>query len=46
MLVGNIRSKAALRLIREWAVLHQSELEANWSNMKAGKPLDKIAPLE
>jgi hypothetical protein len=46
MLVGNIRSKTALRLIRDWALLHRAELETNWSNMKAGKPLDKIAPLE
>jgi hypothetical protein len=43
---GNIPSKRALRLIREWAILHRSELEANWANMKAGKPLDKIPPLE
>jgi hypothetical protein len=46
MRAGNIRSKSALRLIREWAILHRSELEANWANMKAGKPLDKIPPLE
>ena len=26
--------------------LHRSELEGNWANMKAGKPLDKIPPLE
>jgi hypothetical protein len=46
MLAGNIQSKRALRLIREWAILHRSELDANWANMKAGKPLDKIPPLE
>ena len=46
MLVGNLQSRTALRLIREWAVLHQSELQANWEQMKAGQPLNGIAPLE
>jgi len=46
MLVGNIQSKTALRLIREWAGLHRSELEANWENMKVGRPLERIEPLE
>ena len=46
ILAGHIQSKTALRLIREWAILHRAELEANWANMKAGKPLDKIPPLE
>jgi hypothetical protein len=40
------KSNTALRLIREWALLHRSELEANWASMKAGRPLDKISPLE
>ena len=31
MTVGNITSKTALRLIREWAVQHRTELEANWA---------------
>ena len=43
---GNIQSGTALRLIREWAVLHQAELQANWEQMKAGQPLNRIAPLE
>jgi len=46
MMVGNITSKTALRLIREWARLHQAELEANWAKTKVGQPLDRIAPLE
>jgi len=46
MTVGNIQSGTALRLIREWALLHQAELEANWDQMKAGRPLNRIAPLE
>jgi hypothetical protein len=35
-----------LRLIRQWAVRHRAELEANWTRMKAGRPLDKIPPLD
>ena len=46
MLVGNVQSRTALRLIREWAPLHQTELQANWEQMKAGRPLNGIAPLE
>ena len=46
VMVGNIQSKTALRLIRQWAVLHRADLEANWAKMKTGRPLDKIAPLE
>ena len=46
MTIGNIQSRTALRLIREWAVLHQAELLENWAQMKAGQPLNGIAPLE
>ena len=46
MIVGAIESRTALRLIREWALLHRSELEQNWRLAKAGQPLQQIAPLE
>jgi len=46
MIVGNIQSRTALRLIREWASLHRRELEANWENMKASRPLQMIEPLQ
>ncbi len=46
MVVGNIQSGTALRLIREWASLHRRELEANWENMKAGRPPERVAPLD
>jgi hypothetical protein len=46
MTVGNIQSRTALRLIKEWAVHQRSELEGNWERMKAGRPLNGIAPLE
>lgn len=46
MTVGNIRSKTALRLIREWASLHRRELQADWESTKRGRPLERIEPLE
>lgn len=44
--VGNITSKNALDLIRQWAVLNREALESNWSKIKAGQPLDRIPPLD
>ena len=46
MSVGNIQSRTALRLIREWTEMHQAELRRNWEQMKAGEPLNSIAPLD
>jgi hypothetical protein len=46
MTIGNVQSRTALRLIRQWAVLHQDELQKNWERMKSGQPLDGIAPLD
>ena len=45
MVAGNILSKTALHLIRQWAKLHAAEIAANWQRMKAGKPLETIEPL-
>lgn len=46
MLRGNISSRTAVRLIREWVDLRQSELEANWKAMQDGKEFSKIDPLK
>lgn len=45
MIVGNIQSRTALRLIKEWTLLHQVEIRGNWENAKLGRPLDIIEPL-
>lgn len=45
LVVGTIGSKTALRLIRQWAKQHAAAIRANWQRMKAGKPLEMIAPL-
>lgn len=46
LLAGTMRSRTAMRLLKEWAIAHRMELEANWTKVKAGEPLDRIAPLE
>lgn len=46
VLAGILRSRTALRLIKEWATAHQPELEANWNRLQAGEALERIAPLE
>ena len=45
-LAGDLASRTAERLVREWAGLRRPELEANWNRMRARIPLDRIAPLE
>ena len=44
--VGNITSTNALGLIRQWAQLNRAALDANWSKIKSGRPLNRIPPLE
>jgi len=46
VLAGALPSGTAVRLIREWAASHGSELEANWRRMAQGEPLERIAPLD
>ena len=45
MIVGDIRSVAARRLIREWASLHRDELEANWERARRHLPVARVKPL-
>lgn len=45
MLRGDISSRTAVRLIREWIDLHQAELETNWAEMQAGRAFQRIDPL-
>ena len=43
---GNLNSKTATRLVREWIDLHFKELVEDWELARAGKEIKKIAPLE
>jgi Domain of unknown function (DUF4160) len=45
MLQGNIKSVTALKLIREWAVLRNTELTENWKNIMDKAAINKIEPL-
>ncbi len=36
----------ALRLVREWTQLRHSDLAANWSLARAGRPLVPMEPLD
>ena len=44
ILEGALPARSA-RLVREWAVLHQSELAHNWEMARTRQPLDHIEPL-
>lgn len=45
LVAGALRSRKARERVKQWAVLHRAELEANWQSMKTGKPLESIEPL-
>jgi hypothetical protein len=46
LLAGELGSRTARRLIKEWAIAHRVELEANWVHGKRGEALERIAPLD
>jgi hypothetical protein len=46
MTAAEISSRTARRLVKQWASGHRGELEAIWQNMKDGRTLERIAPLE
>lgn len=46
MMLGNIKSRIALNLIKEWALLRTTELEQNWTNIVEKAAINKIGPLE
>jgi Domain of unknown function (DUF4160) len=46
VLAGALSSRTARRLIKEWAVAHRTELQANWDRLQEGEALERIAPLE
>ena len=43
---GNLNSKTATKLIREWIDLHQVELEKDWELSKCSQPIKPILPLD
>jgi len=43
---GDLGSRTATKLVREWIDLHVTELRDDWELAQAGKEVNKIAPLE
>jgi hypothetical protein len=43
---GGIGSRTALRLVRQWIDIHLGELEEDWTLARAGRGINKIAPLD
>ena len=46
ILMGDLGSKTALKLVREWIDLHQAELMEDWNLARKSKEIKKITPLE
>jgi len=45
ILRGALKSKTALRLVREWIDVHTAELQEDWELARARRELKKINPL-
>jgi hypothetical protein len=46
ILRGDLDSRTAVKLVREWIDLHAAELEEDWNLARNNRPLNEIAPLE
>ncbi len=46
MIRGDLKSRTATKLVREWIDLHLTELEEDWQLAREGKEIKKIAPLD
>lgn len=46
ILRGDLESRAAIRLVREWIDIHAVELMENWEKARLGHELNKINPLD
>ena len=43
---GDVQSRTAIKLIREWIDLRSDELQEDWELARTGKELKKISPLD
>ena len=46
VLCGELKSRTARRLVREWIDLHAADLAMDWELARAGRELNKIDPLD
>ncbi len=45
MIKGNMKSRTAIKLVREWIDLHVNELSNDWDLAQSGEDINKIDPL-
>lgn len=43
---GNLKSRTATKLVRDWIDIHVSELEENWKLARNSQEINKIDPLK
>ena len=43
---GGLKSRTAVRLVREWIDLHVDDLREDWELARAGRELNRIVPLD
>ena len=46
IIMGNVSSKTAIKLLREWIDIHEKELMEDWNLARANKEIKKINPLD
>ncbi|WP_372793885.1 DUF4160 domain-containing protein [Pontiella sp.] len=46
VLMGELGSRTALKLVREWIDLHPEELTEDWTAAREGREIKKIDPLD
>jgi hypothetical protein len=46
MIKGNLNSRTAIKLVREWVDLHLNELEKAWEDARNFREIKKISPLD
>jgi len=45
MIKGSLKSRTAIKLVREWIDLHLNELNNDWDLAQSGEDINKIDPL-
>nr|NJM03989.1 DUF4160 domain-containing protein [Desulfobacula sp.] len=46
VLKGDLKSRTALKLVRDWIDLHYDEINEDWNLAEKGEQIKKIPPLE
>jgi len=46
LLKGDLKSRTAIKLVRDWIDIHYMELEENWQLAQQGREIKRIPPLD